>query len=91
MPAVPLPLEATLRDLAVLRASDVRLADALPKESSTASDDADLEESVGKAVEFIKNARAVTRVDYAVEQLGSRLEGVRGVLAQVEQGVQHGP
>lgn len=83
-----LPLEATLRDLALLRASDVQLGNVLPQKQAGQTGDAALDESVGRATDFIKDARAVTRVDYKIEQAGGRLEGVRATLDEVASGLE---
>ena len=90
----PLPLSDTLRDLALLRASDCDLTSALishtaiQNTSSTHSDD-DVELSVERSYEFVKETRAAIRQLHRgeVDQQGSRLEDVRSRLEDVSAGL----
>ena len=87
----PLPLGDVLRDLAVLRASDVDLSDGTTfpdAESTDSANEADgPQKSVQQSYEFVKEAREVLKVhqrgdlDKQVDKLGvlrSKLEELRG-------------
>lgn len=71
-----LPLSVTLRDLAVLRASDVDLSKVLDLQQH-ASDD----ESLQRSVEFAKEARAALRTANSgiIDQQGTRIEEIRAL------------
>lgn len=88
----PLPLEDTLRDLALIRAFEVDLASVLtssnPAQStpSTASSTSGaVDESVTRSYEFAKAAREAMRIQNrgAVDKQGERVEEVRAKLAEV--------
>jgi hypothetical protein len=88
-----LPLSDTLRDLALLRASDVDLAALLPANStnnSNASDGA-VEESVANSSEFIKEARKALKVQDRgqAEIQGKKLDVVRSKFEDVLAGLEH--
>ncbi|KAI0686195.1 hypothetical protein C8Q76DRAFT_636280 [Earliella scabrosa] len=92
----PLPLSSTLHDLALLRASDLDFASLLPpskkSESATGSaspEDAAVEESVQRSLEFSREARAALKILHsdAVEREGARVEQVRGRLEDVVSGL----
>ena len=74
-----LPLDATLRDLALLRACDVNLSSLLPPEAPS---EGAVDKSVARSHEFANEARAAIRMlnRGSVEDQGERLEGVRAVL-----------
>lgn len=87
----PLPLGEVLRDLAVLRASDVDLSDGTTfpdAESTDSANEADgTQKSVQQSYQFVKEAREVLKVhqrgdlDKQVDKLGvlrSKLEELRG-------------
>jgi len=87
----PLPLGEVLRDLAVLRASDVDLLDGTTfpdAESTDSANEADgTQKSVQQSYQLVKEAREVLKVhqrgdlDKQVEKLGvlrSKLEELRG-------------
>lgn len=73
----PLPLEDTLRDLALLRASELDLS-VLVQEGTSNEAPGDVERSYA----FAREARAVIRMDNRceVEKQGERLEGVRSTV-----------
>ena len=89
-----LPLSDTLRDLALLRASDVDLAALLPANStnsSGASGDGAVEESVANSSEFIKEARKALKVQDRgeAEIQGKKLDVVRSKFEDVLDGLEH--
>ena len=93
----PLPLSSTLHDLALLRASDLDFASLLPPSSqksdsatdSASPEDAAVEESVQRSLEFSREARAALKILHsdAVEREGGRVEQVRGRLEDVVSGL----
>lgn len=85
----PLPLEHTLRDLAVLRASDIDLGRVLPQTQSGDSGDRQLDKSVDEAVEFIRAGRETVRTNDrgSVESEGGRLERARATIEHVAAGL----
>ncbi|KAH9924440.1 uncharacterized protein B0H18DRAFT_1012190 [Fomitopsis serialis] len=95
----PLPLGDTLRDLALLRASDCNLSSALPSPSKTVPSDTsslaggqskDVNESVERSYEFVKETRAAIRLLHRGEadKQGGRLEEVRSRLEDVAKGLE---
>ena len=88
-----LPLADTLRDLALLRASDVDLAALLPANStnsnSSAVDD-EVEASVANSSEFIKEARKALKVQDRgdAEMQGKKLDDVRSKFEDVLDGLE---
>lgn len=74
-----LPLDATLRDLALLRACDIDLSSLLPPE---APGETAVDQSVARSHEFAYEARAAIRMlnRGSVDEQGERLESVRAVL-----------
>jgi hypothetical protein len=97
----PLPLSETLRDLALLRASDVDLSGPLAqalKRSSAASStaqsgetpkSAEVEASVDRSYEFAREARKAVRMLHrgAVDEQGARVEEVRAKLEELTRGL----
>ncbi|KAI0325105.1 hypothetical protein GY45DRAFT_1261478 [Cubamyces sp. BRFM 1775] len=97
----PLPLSSTLHDLALLRASDLDFAALLPPSTSTASpaaspeteggraDEADVEKSVQRSLDFSREARAALKLLHAdaVEKEGARVDGLREKLEDVVKGL----
>lgn len=79
-----LPLSDTLHDLAVLRASDIDLSQVLDPPQRT-----ELDESVEKSLQFIKEARAALKLESSgsLDQQGANIEEVRtlaeGVVARL--------
>jgi hypothetical protein len=86
--AKPLPLNDTLRDLALFRASDVDLSLLLPQQRmepdqpSGRQDGDDLGFWLDRSHEFVREAKAVIRMQNRglVETNGERVDGVRGEL-----------
>jgi hypothetical protein len=91
----PLPLSETLRDLALLRASDVNLSSLLPTdgvgEPSTPVS-AEVNESVERSYEFAREARAVIKIASlgGVDGQGERIEKMRARLEDVRKGLGEG-
>lgn len=91
----PLPLGDTLRDLALLRASDCDLTAALPtqaatQEPSSGSTSRDVDTSVERSYEFVKETRAAIRLLHRGEadRQGGRVEDVRSRLEDVVAGLE---
>jgi hypothetical protein len=88
-----LPLSETLRDLALLRASDVDLAPALAAAAipaqTPAPGDAAVDASVDASYELAREARAAVRLldRGEVDRQGARVDALRGVLEEVLAGV----
>ncbi|KAG8837886.1 hypothetical protein FRC18_007469 [Serendipita sp. 400] len=80
-----LPFSVTLKDLAVLRASDVDLSTVLEAQEPSSNT-----ESLERSREFIKEARATLKIanSESVEKQGARIEEVRtlgdGLLVALE-------
>ncbi|KAF7966679.1 hypothetical protein HWV62_37512 [Athelia sp. TMB] len=92
----PLPLSETLRDLALLRASDVDLTALLPKSSSpapSATQDNDIESSVGASYDFASEARQAIRILNRgdIDTQGGKVEQVRSGLEDLLQGFEPQP
>ena len=77
MKSQSLPLSVTLRDLAVLRASDVDFSSVLDTEIVNDS----RQESLQRSQEFVKDARSALRIanNESVERQGSRVEELRAL------------
>ena len=91
----PLPLGDTLRDLALLRASDCDLASALTSQAalpntSSSHLNQDVNASVESSYEFVKETRAAIRLLHRgeVDKQGGRLEDVRSRLEDVVAGLE---
>ncbi|KAF9792988.1 hypothetical protein BJ322DRAFT_996692 [Thelephora terrestris] len=88
----PLPLGDVLRDLAVLRASDVDLSDGntFPDaESADSANTADgIQQSVQQSYQFVKEAREALKVHQRgdLDKQGGRLEILRSKLEEVRDG-----
>ncbi|KAF7968045.1 hypothetical protein HWV62_32108 [Athelia sp. TMB] len=92
----PLPLSETLRDLALLRASDVDLTALLPKSSnpaSSATQDNDIESSVSASYDFASEARQAIRILNRgdIDTQGGKVEQVRSGLEDLLQGLEAQP
>jgi hypothetical protein len=98
----PLPLGETLRDLALLRASDLDLSSFLPATSSTSvqtattADDsqrATIDHSVVRSYEFAVEARKTIRIFNRgdIDSQGSKVENVRSQLEDVLKGLEPNP
>ncbi|KAH8093886.1 hypothetical protein BXZ70DRAFT_368876 [Cristinia sonorae] len=100
--ANPLPFSETLRDLALLRASDIDFSSLLPasevasNESSPATKASSdtgsqsVEESVQRSYEFVHEARAALKILYRneVEREGMRVDDVRSKIEDVLRGME---
>jgi len=88
----PLPLGDVLRDLAVLRASDVDLSDGAPfpdAESSDSVNEADgTQKSVQQSYQFVREAREALRVHQRgdLDKQGDKLDALRGQLEELRGG-----
>ena len=85
----PLPFEETLRDLALLRASEIDFSSLVPSGSISTESDPNIDTSVAQSYEFVKEARAALKVHYRddVEKQGARVEDVRSRLDDVLHGL----
>ncbi len=86
--AKPLPLSATLRDLAVLRVSGLDLSSLVPTPArKLESLEADV--SVERSTAFIQAARSAIKVQNmgSVGAAGRKLESLRGVIDEVSHGL----
>jgi len=86
----PLPLENTLRDLALLRASDIDLSSILaPPASPATPDHGDIEASIDRSYQFAGEARNAIRIQSRcdVEKQGERIEELRNKLEDVVDGL----
>lgn len=89
----PLPLSDMLRDLALLRASDVDLSPCLPKDGSTepaSGTNSPVDQSVARSYEFVREARAAIKLlDRGnVDVQGSRVEDQRSKLEEMMNGLE---
>lgn len=84
----PLPFDETLRDLAVMRATDVDLSELLPK-SIPANSESNVFRSVVKSYEFVKEARDAMKMYNRgkVDTQGERVEELRSKLEDVLKGL----
>lgn len=87
----PLPLEQTLRDLALLRAYEIDFSSLLPdpKADESESGSTDVDASVERSYEFVRQARAVLKIMNRedAEKQGSRIEDVRSILEDALNGL----
>lgn len=90
-PQNPLPLTETLRDLAILRASNIQLSSLLPStpNTSTTTSTTTIEDSVRKSYEFVAEARAVMKIiDRGdLDDVRSRVDQIQERLEEVEKGL----
>jgi hypothetical protein len=93
----PLPLSETLRDLALLRASNVDLSSVLARsarhtktKSTTTPEDAVVEASLARSYEFTKESRAAVRLLHrgSVDDQGGQVENARAKLEDLIQGLE---
>jgi hypothetical protein len=92
----PLPLSDTLRDLALIRVSDLDLSSLLPATSSgsvqttMSPNDTNVDSSVSQSYEFATEARNVIRILNRgdVESQGGKVENVRSQLEDVLKGLE---
>ena len=87
--STPLPFGDTLKDLALLRASDLDFSSLLPPTSSAGEGNSDVDSSVTRSYEFVKESRAALKIHYrqGVEKQGVRVEDVRSRLEDVLTGL----
>lgn len=88
----PFALGDTLRDLALLRASDVDLSALVPsnaEESSTNDINNEVEKAVESSYDFVREARAAIKIHNRgdTDIQGKRVEELRGRLEEVQDGV----
>jgi hypothetical protein len=92
----PLPLSDTLRDLALLRTSDLDLLSLVPGSTKTdppteasQSKKADIDACVEKSYEFAREARSAIKILNRgdVDRLGEKLEELRSQLEDVKEGL----
>ncbi|KAI0249584.1 hypothetical protein BJV78DRAFT_1129450 [Lactifluus subvellereus] len=90
-PSHPLSLEDTLRDLAVLRTSDIDLAAILTSTmpAPSAVSPTAMDASIAHSYEFVEAARAAIKINNRgdVEAQGERVNDVRGKLEDVLEGL----
>jgi len=92
----PLPMSETLRDLALLRASDIDLAH-LASQSGLSDagsrEDGGIDEATSRSYEFVKEARATLRLlnGGELERQGQKTEEARRELTEVLKGLADGP
>jgi hypothetical protein len=94
-----LPLSETLRDLALLRASDLDLSSLLPATppqaamASDNSENASVNSSVAQSYEFAVEARKAIRILNRgdVDSQGGRVESIRSQLEDVLKGLEPKP
>lgn len=88
----PLPLGDVLRDLAVLRASDIDLADGTTFSDSVSADSANeangTQQSVQQSYQFVKGAREALKVHQRgdADKQGEKLGILRGKLEELRDG-----
>lgn len=88
------PLPAVLRDLALLRVSDVKLASVAPNSPQTTSSPhtQELDSDLERSYQFTKEARAAIRLRDGgkIEDEAGRLESVRSKLEELVKGIEDG-
>ena len=90
----PLPLADVLRDLAVLRASDVDLADGIPFPEAESADSANevdgTQDSVQQSYQFVREAREALKVQQRgdLDRQGDTLEVLHSKLEELRNGAQ---
>ncbi|KAG6333361.1 hypothetical protein ID866_5726 [Astraeus odoratus] len=80
----PLALPDTLRDLALIRASDIDLSAIVPNKDSTAPDDPEVFQSTQSSHEFVAETRAALRA-YNSGELQKKNSELRKVQAELEE------
>ncbi len=89
----PFALTNTLRDLALLRASDLDFAALVPTtladETQQTEESRAIEESLKNSYEYVRTTRAVLKANGRgdVDLQGQRIEGIRENLSDVEKGI----
>ncbi|KAI0694354.1 hypothetical protein BC835DRAFT_1350041 [Cytidiella melzeri] len=88
--ANPLPLDKTLRDLALLTSCDIDLSILIPNTSTMATEEhSDVDSTVARSYEFVREARAAQGIlnREQVEKQDGRVEEIRNTLDDVAQGL----
>jgi hypothetical protein len=81
----PLPLGNTLRDLALLRASEVEVSVLLPTPTTPVKDEGtSFDAAVEESYEFVREARKAMKIEMAGQ--GERVEAVRNKLEELLSG-----
>ncbi|TFK75329.1 hypothetical protein BDN72DRAFT_511704 [Pluteus cervinus] len=85
----PFALGDTLRDLALLRASDVDLSTLVPPNADLTSSVNEVENAVGGSYDFVREARAAIKIHNRGETdtQGKRVEELRSRLEEVQDGI----
>ena len=88
----PLPLSDTLRDLALLRASEIDLASCIPVSTSKETEP-EKELSVVRSHEFVEEARAALRIlnRGVVDKEGAKIDELRNDLEETIIGIESNP
>lgn len=92
----PLPLGKVLRDLAILRASNVNLSDGTTFPDAESADSANsvdgTQQSVQQSYQFVKETREALRVHQRgdLDKQGDELDILRSKLEEVRDGAQNG-
>ncbi|KAF9451285.1 hypothetical protein P691DRAFT_808270 [Macrolepiota fuliginosa MF-IS2] len=90
----PFALSDTLRDLALLRASDLDLAALVPSSPGSGTQQTEretaVEDSLESSHEYVRSARTVIKISDRgdVDAQGQRIEGIREKLSDVEAGLE---
>lgn len=86
----PLPLAGILRDLALLRASDVDIVAVLPDGEEATKSDPGVEKTLQRSYEFVREARATLRMQNRgdLDGAGDNLERIREGLEDVLKGLE---
>ncbi|KAJ7668384.1 hypothetical protein DFH06DRAFT_196003 [Mycena polygramma] len=87
----PLPLSATLQDLAVMRVSGFDIASLVPSQAtqSPTADAATTDATVEQSYEFVEQARAAIKLHNRgeVENVGLGVEAIRTKVEELSEGV----
>ena len=83
-PDKPFALPDTLRDLALIRASDIDLSILLPNENRRASDEPEVSKSITQSHEFVGETRAALRA-YSSGDLQKKNVEIQRVQTELEE------
>jgi hypothetical protein len=88
MKGASLPLSVTLRDLAILRVTDVDLSTVLDKQEPSSTDS-----SAEQSIEFAREARTVLKTTHkdTLEKEGARIEEIRASGSGILESLQETP
>ncbi|KAF9497290.1 hypothetical protein BDN71DRAFT_1414470 [Pleurotus eryngii] len=85
------PLNETLRDIAILRSSDIELSKLglIPKSSSSQEVEGEVSDSVKLSYEYVAEAKKVMAIANkgTVDSLADNVESLRGQLDKISQGL----